>query len=158
MPNSPEPSRRLVLGGVGAAVVTAAVAPVARAADALPEVASRSTDLGTGWRFVLANPDGVTDPDGRFADAANPAFDDSTWQVVDLPHDWSIELPPTKKGGTSSGSGFFRGGLGWYRKTFTLPPSLQGKRLSVEFDGVYSDAHVYFNGELLGNHPYAYTG
>ncbi|WP_205661088.1 glycoside hydrolase family 2 TIM barrel-domain containing protein [Amycolatopsis vastitatis] len=162
MPNTPEPSRRLVLGGVGAAAVTAAVAPVARAADALarPElaIAGRDTDLGAGWRFVLANPDGVTDPDGRFADAANPAFDDSAWQVVDVPHDWSIELPPTEKGGTSSGSGFFRGGLGWYRKTFTLPPSLQGKRLSVEFDGVYSDAHVYFNGELLGNHPYAYTG
>ncbi|SEF38270.1 beta-galactosidase [Amycolatopsis pretoriensis] len=155
------PSRRLVLGGLGAAVVTSAVAPAARAAEALTrpalEPTGRSTDLGTGWRFALANPDGVTDPDGRFADAANPAYDDSAWQLVDVPHDWSIELPPTSQG-TQSGSGFFRGGLGWYRKTFTLPPSLAGKRVSVEFDGVYSDAHVFLGGELLGNHPYAYTG
>ncbi len=159
MPNTP--SRRVVLGGLGAAVVTSAVAPAARAAEALTrpglDLTGRATDLGTGWRFALANPDGVTDPDGRFADAPNPAYDDSKWQVVDVPHDWSIELPPTDRG-TQSGSGFFRGGLGWYRRTFTLPPSLAGKRVSVEFDGVYSDAHVYLNGELLGNHPYAYTG
>ncbi|MBE1493231.1 beta-galactosidase [Amycolatopsis lexingtonensis] len=163
MPNSPRPSRRLVLGGAGAAVVTSALAPVARAADALtrPDLAvtGRSTDLGTGWRFALANPDGrTTDSGGRFAHAPEPGFDDSAWQAVDVPHDWSIELPPTPQGGTNSASGFFRGGLGWYRKTFTLPPSLAGKRVSVEFDGVYSDAHVYLNGELLGNHPYAYTG
>ena len=155
------PSRRLVLGGAGAVALTSAFAPVARAADTLtrPELAvgGRVTDLGAGWRFVLANADGVTDPDGRYADAAKPAFDDSKWQVVDVPHDWSIELPPTENG-TASGSGFFRGGLGWYRKTFTLPPSLAGRRVSVEFDGVYSDAHVHLNGELLGHHPYAYTG
>ncbi|MEV6622287.1 glycoside hydrolase family 2 TIM barrel-domain containing protein [Amycolatopsis sp. NPDC051106] len=152
MPNTP--SRRQVLGGVGAAVVTSALSPAAKAAGT---GLGRATDLTDGWRFVLANPDGVTDPDGRFADAANPGYDDSGWQVVDVPHDWSIELPPTATG-TVSSSGFFRGGLGWYRKTFVLPPSVAGKRVSVEFDGVYSDAHVHVNGELLGNHPYAYTG
>jgi beta-galactosidase len=160
MPHFAGPSRRQVLGGAGAAVVATALAPVARAAETRPDLvlAGRSTDLTDGWRFVLANPDGVTDPDGRFADAANPAYDDSGWPVVDVPHDWSIELPPVDDGRTVSSSGFFRGGLGWYRKTFTLPPSLAGKRVSVEFDGVYSDAHVHVNGELLGNHPYAYTG
>ncbi|MCR6482993.1 DUF4982 domain-containing protein [Amycolatopsis sp. OK19-0408] len=147
-------SRRTVLGGAGAVVVTSALAPVAKAAEARLD---RDTDFGTGWRFALANPDGVTDPGGRFADAAKPKFDDSTWQVVDVPHDWSIELPPVEKG-TFSGSGFFRGGLGWYRKTFVVPPEAAGKRVSVEFDGVYSDAHVHLNGELLGHHPYAYTG
>ncbi|MGW5739908.1 glycoside hydrolase family 2 TIM barrel-domain containing protein [Amycolatopsis sp. NPDC003861] len=156
-----EPSglrRRVVLGGAGAAVAVTAVAPVARAADALAQPgAVQESDFTAGWRFALANPDGVDDPGGRFADAPEPGFDDSAWPVVDLPHDWSIELPPTDRG-TSSGSGFFRGGLGWYRKTFTLPPSQAGKRVSVEFDGVYSDAHVYLNGELLGHHPYAYTG
>ncbi|VVJ17824.1 Beta-galactosidase (EC [Amycolatopsis camponoti] len=149
MPHTP--SRRQVLGGFGAAVVTSALAPAAKAAE--PGL-GRATDLTDGWRFVLANPDGVTAPDGPFAD---PAFDDSSWQLVDVPHDWSIELPPVESG-TYGSSGFFRGGLGWYRKAFTLPPSLAGKRVSVEFDGVYSDAHVHLNGELLGNHPYAYTG
>ncbi|SFW78210.1 glycoside hydrolase family 2 TIM barrel-domain containing protein [Amycolatopsis australiensis] len=160
MPHTP--SRRQVLGGLGAAVATSALAPVARAAGTLarPDLAvtGRATDLAAGWRFALVNPDGVTDPDGRFARAADPAFDDSAWQVVDVPHDWSIELPPVADGRTAGASGFFRGGLGWYRKSVTLPPSLAGKRVSVEFDGVYSDAHVHLNGELLGNHPCAYTG
>jgi hypothetical protein len=57
-----------------------------------------------------------------------------------------------------SGTGFLQGGLGWYRKSFTLPPSMSGKRISAEFDGVYMDSYVYFNGRQVGNHPYGYTG
>jgi beta-galactosidase len=163
-----EPTRRQVLGGVGAGIGAVAFAgvfaPVARAADALPGPSSshppyeRSSDFGAGWRFALANPDGVTDPTGAYAGVQEPGFDDSAWRTVDLPHDWSIELAPVQQGGTNSSSGFFQGGLGWYRKTFTLPPTLAGRRVSVEFDGVYSNSDVYLNGELLGNHPYAYTG
>ncbi|WP_328615138.1 DUF4982 domain-containing protein [Amycolatopsis sp. NBC_00355] len=159
MPNDPGPSRRQVLGGVGAAALVSAFTSVAQAAEALTRpgltVTGRATDLDDGWRFVLVNADDVTGPEDHYAD---PGFDDSAWQAVDLPHDWSIELPPVDQGATSSASGFFRGGLGWYRKTFTLPPALAGRRVSVEFDGVYSDAHVHLNGELLGRHPYAYTG
>jgi beta-galactosidase len=49
-------------------------------------------------------------------------------------------------------------GLAWYRKHFTLPPSLAGQRISIEFDGIYMNPAVWLNGQLLGNHPYAYTG
>ena len=59
---------------------------------------------------------------------------------------------------TSSATGFLPGGLAWYRKHFTLPKSLAGQRISIEFDGVYRNSDVYLNGKLLGNHPYAYTG
>ena len=59
---------------------------------------------------------------------------------------------------TSSATGFLPGGLAWYRKHFTLPKSLAGQRISIEFDGVYRNSNVYLNGKLLGNHPYAYTG
>lgn len=162
------PTRRQVLGGVGAgigaAALSTALAPVARAAEGpasaatASSVADRSTNFGSGWRFVLVNPDDITDPTGAYADAQDPAFDDSGWRTLDLPHDWSIELPPVAQAGTSSATGFFRGGLGWYRKTFTLPRSLSGKRIRIEFDGVYENATVYLNGQLLGNHPYAYTG
>jgi beta-galactosidase len=118
----------------------------------------RGQDFDQGWRFALANPDGITDPTGAFAGAAQPGFDDSAWRRVNLPHDWSIELNPTATGTTNSGTGFLQGGLGWYRKTFTLPRSMAGKQISVEFDGVYMDSYVYVNGQLAGNHPYGYTG
>lgn len=111
-----------------------------------------------GWRFALVNRTGIIDPTGAYADAADPSFDDSSWRTVSVPHDWSIELDPTNAAGTSSGTGYLQGGLGWYRKTFTLPQSLAGHRISVEFDGVYMDSTVYLNGQLVAQHPYGYTG
>ena len=59
---------------------------------------------------------------------------------------------------SGAAQGFTEGGVGWYRKPFALPASLKGKRLSVTFDGVYMDSQVWFNGHLLGTHPYGYTG
>src|SRR3954452_13324993 len=117
-------------------------------------------DFDRDWRFALVSLNGNAS-DGAYADAPDPSFDDSSWRRVDVPHDWSIEqapTPPTTATPTTSGTGFFPGGLGWYRKTFTLPRSFTGKRLSVEFDGVYMDSSVYLNGRLLGVHPYGYTG
>ncbi len=76
---------------------------------------------------------------------------------VDLPHDWSIESRPDKDSLSGAGGGFFPGGVGWYRKTFSAPAEWRGKRVSVEFDGVYKDATVYLNGRKLGTHPYGYT-
>jgi beta-galactosidase len=158
-------TRRQVLGGVGAgigaAALTGVLAPTATAVEltgAAPSVPARSADFGAGWKFVLVNADDITDPTGAFAGAQDPGFDDSGWRTVDLPHDWSIELAPVQRPNTNGATGFFQGGLGWYRKAFTLPRSTAGRRVSVEFDGVYSNAFVYVNGRLLGNHPYAYTG
>ena len=59
---------------------------------------------------------------------------------------------------SGAAQGFTEGGVGWYRKTFPLSAGLKGKRLSVTFDGVYMDSQVWFNGHLLGTHPYGYTG
>jgi beta-galactosidase len=162
------PSRRQVLRGAGASLGAAALTPVfprtARAAgaqavggQAAPD-SGRFTDLDRDWKFALVNPDGITDPTGAYANAQDPGFDDSGWRSVNVPHDWSIELTPVDSSSTNSGTGFLQGGLGWYRKTFTLPPSIAGKRISIEFDGVYMNSFVYLNGQLLGNHPYAYTG
>lgn len=118
----------------------------------------RSVELRDGWRFALVNPGGITDPTGAYEGAAQPGYDDSAWREVSVPHDWSIEQTPTTEHGTTSGTGFFPGGLGWYRTTFTLPAALAGRRISVECDGVYMDSHVYCNGEEVGHHPYGYTG
>ncbi|HEV7976977.1 glycoside hydrolase family 2 TIM barrel-domain containing protein [Amycolatopsis sp.] len=147
----------LLAAAVLALSLAAAISPGHAAAGNSPRV-ERSTDFGTGWKFALANRTGITDPTGAFANAAAPGYDDSSWRSDDLPHDWSIELDPADAAGTSSGTGFLQGGLGWYRKDFTLPESLAGKRISVEFDGVYMDSSVYLNGKLLTSHPYGYTG
>jgi beta-galactosidase len=166
-PHASGPSRRQVLRGAGAGLGAAALAPVlgagpagaaSRARLTARAAANRLTDFGQGWKFALVNPDGITDPTGAYANAMDPGFDDSGWQQLDVPHDWSIELAPVDNASTSSATGFLPGGLAWYRKHFTLPRSLAGQQISIEFDGVYRNSNVYLNGKLLGNHPYAYTG
>ncbi|MEU0899393.1 glycoside hydrolase family 2 TIM barrel-domain containing protein [Streptomyces massasporeus] len=134
-------------------------APEAWAAEQTRGASGRRTvPLRDGWRFALVNPGGITDPTGAYADAHLPGYDDSGWRETTVPHDWSIEQTPTIEHGTTSGTGFLPGGLGWYRLAFTLPPALAGKRVSVEFDGVYMDSAVYCNGKEAGRHPYGYTG
>jgi beta-galactosidase len=150
----------LIAGAAGAAAVPTlpGLGGVASARSAPASAVPRSVDLADGWRFALANPAGITDPTGAYADAADPGYDDSRWRAVRVPHDWSIEQTPGTANGTSGGTGYLPGGLGWYRRTFTLPPAVAGHRVSVEFDGVYMDSYVYCNGTLVGNHPYGYTG
>ncbi|KKD09305.1 glycoside hydrolase family 2 TIM barrel-domain containing protein [Streptomyces sp. WM6386] len=153
--------RSVLIASAAAPAAGAFLSPsAALAAEAAAQGASgRSTvALRDGWRFALVNPGGITDPTGAYAGAADPDYDDSGWRQVAVPHDWSIELAPTTQNGTTSGTGFFPGGLGWYRLAFTLPPAYAGKRISVEFDGVYMDAYVYCNGTEAGRHPYGYTG
>ncbi|MEU9170510.1 glycoside hydrolase family 2 TIM barrel-domain containing protein [Streptomyces sp. NPDC048420] len=152
--------RSVLLASTAAPAAGALLAtPVAQAAESAGSTRGRRTvALRDGWRFALVNPGGITDPTGEYADAASPGHDDSGWREIAVPHDWSIELAPTTENGTTSGTGFFPGGLGWYRLAFTLPPALAGKRISVEFDGVYMDSYVHCNGTEVGRHPYGYTG
>ena len=161
------PSRRQVLYGAGASLGLAALAPVlgtgSRPAGHGSRVAARAAadrylDFGQDWKFVLVNPNGTNDPTGAYTTAYQPGFDDSNWQALDVPHDWAIYLTPVDLPGTSGATGFLQTGLAWYRKHFTLPPSLAGQRISIEFDGIYMDSTVWLNGQQLGNHPYAYTG
>ncbi|MBG7704542.1 DUF4982 domain-containing protein [Streptomyces sp. MC1] len=156
-------TRRSVLVAATAApaagtLLNVSAAPAALAADAPAAGRRHTVPLRDGWRFALADPADVTDPTGAYARAADPGYDDSAWREVPVPHDWSIEQTPTTDHGTTSGTGFFPGGLGWYRLAFTIPRDCAGKRISVEFDGVYMDAHVYCNGTEVGRHPYGYTG
>jgi beta-galactosidase len=122
---------------------------------------TRTLNFDGGWRFKLVNTKDATDPSGLYGNSSDPkadapGFDDSAWQALTLPHDWSITQAPDPS--QSNATGFFPGGLGWYRKTFTLPASMTGKRISIDFDGVFENSYVYLNGQLVGNHPYGYTG
>jgi len=90
-------------------------------------------------------------------------LDASTWRMVNLPHDWSIEdIPGTDSPIDSNAigaiaTGYTVGGTGWYRKTFFVPSRLKNKHFQIRFDGIYMNADVWLNGQHLGNHPYGYT-
>lgn len=114
---------------------------------AKPASPRQQLNADANWKFLLGDPAG----------AEAPSFKDADWRSVTLPHDWSIEQAPNEKNLTGSGGGYFPAGIGWYRKTFTAPASWKGKQVSVEFDGVASNATVYLNGRKLGIHPYEYT-
>ncbi|HEY8930710.1 MAG TPA: glycoside hydrolase family 2 TIM barrel-domain containing protein [Mucilaginibacter sp.] len=100
---------------------------------------------------------------GGALSAENESYDDSKWRKVDLPHDWSIEdlpgksSPFTRDAISQVGGGFTIGGTAWYRKSFGIPAAQKGKRIIIQFDGVYMNTTVFINGHNLGAHPYGYT-
>ena len=85
------------------------------------------------------------------------SYNDSAWRKLDLPHDWSIELPRNKDNPCGFAGGFVTEGVGWYRKHFHAPRTWSEQRVLIEFEGVYRDAEVWLNGRPLGVHPYGYT-
>ena len=100
------------------------------------------------WKFSL-NIDESMSP-------AAIAYDDSEWRILDLPHDWAIEGDFDEHNPSGTGGGALPGGIGWYRKSFTVSQRDQGQIISIEFDGVYMNSSVYLNGHLLGTRPYGY--
>ena len=102
-------------------------------------------NFDAGWRFYK----------GDAVGAERAGFQDAGWRQVNLPHDWSIEGPYSAA--NASGMGYLPGGIGWYRKTFSLDASLAGRKISLAFDGVYRDSDVWINGHLLGHRPYGYS-
>lgn len=105
----------------------------------------RENNFNKDWKFYL----------GDNSSASSQNFDDSQWEDVDLPHDFSITQSFTSSG--EAESGFLPGGTGWYRKSFTLPTNMVGKKFLLNFDGVYMHATVYVNGTEVGQHHYGYT-
>ncbi|WP_184545255.1 beta-galactosidase GalB [Mucilaginibacter sp. FT3.2] len=108
---------------------------------------SRQTiNFDKGWRFNL----------GDIANAENPATNDAKWRSLSLPHDWSIEGEFSKENPATPEGGALPGGIGWYRKTFTVPASSKDKLVYIDFDGVYQKSQVWINGHLLGYRPNGY--
>ncbi|MCW6682956.1 Ig-like domain-containing protein [Aerococcaceae bacterium NML160702] len=110
--------------------------------------------VGEGERRTLFVKDWKT-KFGDMADAKDLTLDDSTWDTLDLPHDYSIDKPYDAN--NEAESGFLPGGVQWYRKSFVVAEKYKGKRVNIEFDGVYMNAEVYLNGRKLATHPYGYT-
>ena len=144
--------------------------------------------LDFGWRFHLGNANeaaqdfrwGAPVREGTFAkagqawihnkndDALQHSFDDSAWRVVDLPHDWAVELPFIAPHGPDAfvhaahgdkplGREYPETSIGWYNRTFEIPASDVGRRISIDFDGVFRDAMIFLNGFYLGKHLSGYA-
>jgi beta-galactosidase len=151
-----------------------------RAASQTDEVAAQVRErlkMDEGWRFALGHAtDSTRDFDavpvgtafsyftkaGRAEGAAGDKFDDSGWRVVDLPHDWVVELPFDQRGSHSHGykavgKVFPENSVGWYRRRFDIPKADLGKRIGVEFGGVFRDSQVWVNGFYLGRESSGYA-
>ncbi len=107
---------------------------------------SQTIDFNKDWKFFLGNDSG----------AINPLYNDTKWRSLSLPHDWSIESNFIKDASATNQGGSLPGGIGWYRKTFSLPSSAKEKSISIEFDGVYKNSEVWINGNYLDKRPYGY--
>ncbi|MGQ1946996.1 beta-galactosidase GalA [Geofilum sp. OHC36d9] len=119
-----------------------------------PSDAARDFNTGTGYFTYLAK--------AGYGDGATAlAFDDRTWRDIDVPHDWAAEMPFDAKASHSHGyktvgHGYPDTSVGWYRKHFFIPADDDGKRIFIEFDGVYRDAQVWVNGFYCGHEKSGY--
>lgn len=117
--------------------------------------------LEKGWKFTK----------GEVSDAEAPAFNDTKWETVTIPHDWAIfgpfdknndlqnvavtqnfETQASLKTGRTGGLPYV--GTGWYRTTFHSTP---GKQTTLIFDGAMSEARVFVNGKEACFWPYGYN-
>ena len=133
--------------------------------------------LDEGWRFAFGN---ASDPAKDFGCGTeyfnyltkansihnegpySAKFDDSSWQHVTIPHDWVTTLPYHPQASHSHGYKtvgwkFPETSVGWYRKTINIPEEDLGKRISVQMDGVFRNARVWFNGFYMGTEPSGYA-
>lgn len=103
--------------------------------------------IDTGWKF------------SHIADSLfiNAAYDDSEWEKVSLPHDWSVLNDFSRDEPSGNDGGYLPTGKGYYRKTLDIPETMIGKPCDLYFEGAYMNSEVFVNGHKVGGHPYGYT-
>ncbi|NML67890.1 DUF4982 domain-containing protein [Hymenobacter sp. RP-2-7] len=150
------------------------LATTAARGQAAPPAGRERLPLDFDWRFAYGHP---FDPKQDFGNgtgyfsylaktgygdgAAAAGFDDRAWRQLDLPHDWAVEQPFSEKASFSHGfravgRAFPNASVGWYRKSFVVPAADLGRRISLEFDGVFRNSIVWVNGHYLGTEPSGY--
>jgi beta-galactosidase len=149
--------------------------PEAASAVALAAVAPREQLLfDSGWKFQFGH---GTDPardlgfgtgqedfakTGEF-DFSKAKFDDSKWRMLNLPHDWAVELPfvhdevQNSHGYKPIGRRYPETSVGWYRREFEIPASDLGRRITVEFDGAFRSVLIFVNGCFIGRNDNGYA-
>jgi beta-galactosidase len=98
-----------------------------------------------------------------YFDFAKPGYDDSKWRPLQLPHDWAVELPfvhdeeQQGHGYKPLGRRYPETSVGWYRRSFEIPKEDFGRRIVVEFDGVFRSTLVFLNGFFIGRNDNGYA-
>lgn len=100
------------------------------------------------WKFYLGDAVGAEMPD----------YQDETWRVLNVPHDWSVEGEFNENYPTGGDGGYVQAGIGWYRKSFTVPTEWFSRKVTLTFDGIYMNSDVWINGQHLGRYPFGYAG
>ena len=148
----------IFLNSLFVALFCGTLAALARSTTAVPR---QITSLDFDWRFHRGDIPGIivdhsTNQDlSPTSDFLSPAYDDSSWQRVDVPHDYIVEGVFDPK--AEKQHGYLPVEPGWYRKTISIPAADSGRRLWLEFDGVYRDSKMWLNGRFLGRHVSGYT-
>ena len=148
MSNSKESiTRRDILGrALGTAALAAAIGSEGQSQAQGFAATPRRDAFDFGWKFTRGDAPG----------AQQAAFADASWRTLDLPHDWSIEGPFAQDELSAGAGANAPTGIGWYRKRFTPPAAYKGKKVSIEFDGVFRNSEVWINGHYLGKRPFGY--
>lgn len=116
---------------------------------AISDIKAQSREVLTlqkDWKFIKGNPENASGTD----------FDATSWQSVNIPHDWAIGEPFMIDGDGNTGKLPWKG-EGWYRKKLEIPSAYQNKRIFLIFDGVMAFPKVYVNGKLVGEWDYGYN-
>ncbi len=121
--------------------------------------------LDFGWRFHKGEVERFEPLNHNFVyyktkaecgrDAADPAFYDMNWEIVDLPHDYAIDNPIDKT--VPAAHGFIPRQNGWYRRIFRLNEADRGRRIVLMFDGIVTHAKIWVNGHLMHRNFCGYT-
>lgn len=112
------------------------------------ETSIKNIEFNKNWQFSK----------GEIKDAIEPNFDDSNWETINVPHDWSIKGPFSKNNPSFSRGGWLPAGKCTYRKTFTVDANSEENKVFVYFDGAYRNSTVYINGNKVGFRPMGYIG
>ncbi len=107
--------------------------------------ARNKENFNEGWKFSLTDSTSYSEP----------GYDDSSWRVLNLPHDWSIEADCSKE--NSGRNAWLPGGVGWYRKSFDLAKEDEGSYFEIQFDGIYRHSKIWVNGVFIGVQYDGYT-
>ena len=161
-----------------AAAIPVTVAAFTSPSPALPPPENASPRerllMDFGWRFHLGHAcdpaqdfgfdgDGIFSKTGDLVESLQGKFDESKWRAVDLPHDWAVELDFQNDPGLVNHGfkpldrNYPATSIGWYRRVFEIPSSDLGKRLRIEFDGVFRDCTVILNGQFIGRNMSGYA-